>query len=209
MPAFSILVATYNHEKFIKGCIQSVIGQTFPGWEMIILDDGSTDNTGSICREWAAADPRIQYIYQSNKGILRLFETNNHGLEISKGKYISILEGDDFWEKDKLQKQFDALESHPEVVLCWGRVRAFASESGKTHSIVPAFGEKIPESWSNNPTGIILNDLCYDNFIPAVTISIRKSTLIEIGGFRHFEGYPTTDYPTILKLACRGPFYLS
>jgi glycosyltransferase involved in cell wall biosynthesis len=207
MPAFSIVVATYNHERFINDCIQSVTGQTFPDWEMIILDDGSTDNTGAICREWVAADPRISYICQSNKGILRLYETNNHGLEISKGKYISILEGDDFWENDKLQKQFDALESHPEVVLCWGRVKAFSSETGKTHSVVPGFGRKVPVSWTNNPAGIILNDLCFDNFIPAVTISIRKSALIEIGGFQHFEGYPTTDYPTILQLACRGQFY--
>jgi len=207
MPAFSILVPTFNHERFINDCIRSVIGQTFPDWEMIILDDGSTDNTGSLARDWAASDPRITYIYQSNKGIFRLYETNNHGLEISKGKYISILEGDDFWEKDKLQKQSEILENHPEVVLCWGKVNAFVSETGKIRTVLPVSGQHFPVSWNNNPVGCILNDLFLDNFIPSVTISIRKSSLLEIGGFQPLEGYPATDLPTVLRLATRGQFY--
>ena len=207
MPAFSILVPTFNHERFINDCIRSVINQTFPDWEMIILDDGSTDNTGSLASEWAKSDPRITYVYQPNKGIFSLFETNNHGLELSAGKYVSILEGDDFWEKDKLQKQFDALETHPEVVLCWGKVRAFSSETGKVHTVLPRMSEHIPISWTNNPVGSILNDLILDNFIPSVTISIRKSSLLEIGGFQQLEGFPATDLPTVLKLATRGQFY--
>jgi len=155
MSTFSILVPTYNHEQFIDDCIRSVVAQTFTDWEMIVLDDGSPDGTGALVREWAKSELRITYIRQSNKGIFRLFETNNYGLGISKGKYICILEGDDYWEKDKLQKQFNALESHPEVVLCWGKVNAFSSETKKIHTILPMVGSTVPFSWNNNPSGNI------------------------------------------------------
>ncbi len=207
MPAFSILVPTFNHERYIGDCIQSVINQTFTDWEMIILDDGSTDNTGRMAREWADSDSRITYVFQSNKGILRLFETNNYGLGMSKGKYISILEGDDFWEKHKLQIQFDALENHPEVVLCWGKVNAFSSETNQIQSVRPDIGHTFPLSWNNEPVGNILNDLFLDNFIPSVTISMRRSSLEKIGGFQQLEGFPATDLPTVLCLATKGPFY--
>jgi len=206
MTTFSILVPTYNHERFIDDCIRSVADQTFSDWEMIVLDDGSTDSTGALVREWAKSDQRITYICQANKGIFRLFETNNYGLQISKGKYISILEGDDFWEKDKLQRQFDAFESSPETVLCWGKVNAFSSETNKTHTILPVIGSTVPANWKNEPPGTILNDLCLDNFIPSITISIRRSALDEIGGFQELEGFPATDLPTVLMLATKGPF---
>ena len=207
MPIFSILVPTYNHEKFINDCIQSVISQTFSDWEMIILDDGSTDGTGSIAKAFAESDPRIIYVPQPNKGIFRLFETNNSGLKISGGKYISILEGDDLWVKEKLQKQFDVLENNPGVVLCWGKVNAFSSETGQVHAVLPIVGREVPSVWSNDPAGSILNALFLDNFIPSVTITIRRSALLGIGGFQSIEGFPATDLPTILKLACTGQFY--
>ncbi len=207
MSTFSILVPTYNHEQFIDDCIRSVVAQTFTDWEMIVLDDGSPDGTGALVREWAKSELRITYIRQSNKGIFRLFETNNYGLGISKGKYICILEGDDYWEKDKLQKQFNALESHPEVVLCWGKVNAFSSETKKIHTILPMVGSTVPFSWNNNPSGNILNNLCLDNFIPSVTITMRRTALEEIGGFQELQGFPATDLPTVLKLATMGPFY--
>ncbi|GEM_PF-320334 len=207
MPIFSILVPTYNHEKFIGDCIQSVLSQTFSDWEMIILDDGSTDNTGSIAKARAESDPRIIYVQQPNKGIFRLYETNNSGLEISKGNYISILEGDDLWAKDKLQKQFEVLENNPGVVLCFGKVNAFSSETGQVHTVLPIVGREVPATWSNDPAVSILNALFLDNFIPSVTITIRRSALLEIGGFQSIEGYPATDLPTTLKLATQGQFY--
>ncbi|MCX6280760.1 MAG: glycosyltransferase family A protein [Bacteroidetes bacterium] len=110
MSVFSLLIATYNHERFIEECIMSVINQSFTDWEMIILDDGSTDDTGVIANKWASSDRRIHYVYQTNKGIFRLFETNNSGLDMSRGKYISILEGNDSLDKQKLQLQYVALK---------------------------------------------------------------------------------------------------
>jgi len=207
MPVFTILSATYNHRDFIGPCIASVLAQTFTDWEMIILDDGSTDGTGEIARQWAGRDARIHYVRQENRGIFSLAITNNQGLYLSRGRYISILEGDDLWEPDKLQRQFTVMEENPEVVLTWGRARAIIADTGQTQAIAPR--KEIPDNrfWPNRPAGVILNALYIENMIPAVTITVRKTTLETIGGFKQPPGFPTTDFPTLTDLALHGAFF--
>ena len=104
-PLVSIITPTYNHEKYIGECIRSVQSQTYSNWEMLIVDDGSTDNTFSIASELAAGDSRIHVYTQKNIGIFRLCETYNFALSESKGKYIAVLEGDDVWLPEKLSVQ--------------------------------------------------------------------------------------------------------
>ncbi len=207
MPVFSILTPTYNHENFLEACIRSVISQTFQDWEMIILDDGSADRTGDIARQWAAHEKRIRYYHQENKGINSLAETYNTGLSMAQGRYICILEGDDLWKPDKLKRQFDILEQHPEVIVCWGRAEARVSGTSVLERISPPAGIPADPLWFNQPAGTILNALYLENMIPAVTITIRKSALIETGGFKQPPGFPTTDLPTLTDLALRGPFF--
>ena len=101
----SIITATYNHEKFIAKCIESVLRQTYPNWEQIIVDDGSTDNTESIVREYAAKDSRIKYIRKEHEGIMNLKNSYNLALDNSTGDLIAILEGDDYWPDYKLEVQ--------------------------------------------------------------------------------------------------------
>jgi len=206
MPVFTILSATYNHERYLENCILSVLAQTFSDWEMILLDDGSTDHTGEIASQYADRDPRIRYIRQENQGIFKLAVTNNKGLSMARGRYISILEGDDCWEPDKLQRQFEILEANPDVVVCWGRAEALVAETREIQSISPKQGGEDP-CWTNRPTGTILNLLYLENMIPAVTITMRKSALDKIGGFKQPAEFPTTDLPTLLNLALAGAFW--
>ncbi len=207
MPAFTILSPTFNHERFIAKCIDSVLAQNFTDWEMIILDDGSTDKTGEIAARFASVDPRIQYHRQENQGIFSLAETNNKGLSMARGRYISILECDDCWEPEKLQRQFDILESHPEVVVCWGRAQALVAETQEVQNLSPKAGRYDTTVWPNQPPGSILNALYLENMIPAVTITMRRTALEAIGGFRQPAEFPTTDLPTLLDLALQGEFY--
>lgn len=206
MPAFTILTPAFNHEKFLDECIRSAVDQTFTDWEMIILDDGSTDGTGSVARRWAASDHRIRYHHQENQGILALASTYNTGLSMASGKYISILEGDDLWETGKLQRQFAILEQQPEVVVTWGRARALVEGTGEIQRVSPPETTHANPLWTNNPAGSILNALYLENMIPAVTITIRKETLTAVGGFKQPPGFPTTDLPTLVDLALAGSF---
>lgn len=207
MPLFTILTPTYNHENYLEDCILSVIGQTFQDWEMIILDDGSTDGTPEIARNWVGKDSRITYIHQSNQGIFKLAGTYNKGLNLARGKYISVLEGDDLWEPDKLQRQSEVLENHPDVVVGWGRAVKIQAETKRKLGPIPDDKISIPATWTNRPIGNVLNALYIENMIPAVTISFRKSTLDEVGGFIQPPDFPTTDLPTLMELALRGEFF--
>lgn len=97
MPKFSIIVPVYNVEKYIDECVQSVIGQTFTDWELILIDDGSTDNSYEICRSYAENDIRIQAIHQDNVGASG---ARNKGMANAAGEYILFLDSDDFYNKD-------------------------------------------------------------------------------------------------------------
>lgn len=87
MPVISIVVPVYNVEKYLSTCLQSIINQSFKDFEAILMDDGFTDKSGSICDEFSKKDPRFIIIHQDNKG---LPGARNSGLHIAKGEYISF-----------------------------------------------------------------------------------------------------------------------
>jgi len=207
MPLFTVLTPTYNHENYLEDCILSVIGQTFQDWEMIILDDGSTDKTPEIAEYWAKKDSRITFIRQPNQGVFRLAETYNKGLKIAQGRYISILEGDDLWETIKLQRQKEVLENNPDVVVAWGRAIKIQAETRRNLGTIPGKDVSKPSTWTNKPAGTILDAFYIENMIPAVTVTMRKSALNETGGFIQPINFPTTDLPTLMELALKGEFF--
>src|SRR4030065_2093520 len=116
-PLVTVLTTTYNHSKFIADCIGSVLAQTYDNWEQVIVDDGSTDSTEEIVREFD--DERIVYVKQKHVGIHRLSETYNRGLKLAKGDLIAILEGDDMYPRRKLELQIDSLAD--DTVLSFGK----------------------------------------------------------------------------------------
>jgi teichuronic acid biosynthesis glycosyltransferase TuaG len=101
----SIITPVYNCEKFIKECIQSVLNQTFKDWELILIDDFSSDSSRSIINEYINLDSRIKaYYFDENVGA---GITRNKGIEISTRRFIAFLDSDDYWQKDKLKIQID------------------------------------------------------------------------------------------------------
>lgn len=92
MPKVSIIVPVYNTEKYVDRCIQSIIGQTFKDFELILVNDGSTDASGRICEDWAKADKRITAIHQPNKGVSA---ARNKGTSIAQGEYVCFVDSDD------------------------------------------------------------------------------------------------------------------
>ncbi len=200
-PLVSIITLTYNHEKYIGQCIESVTKQTFKDWEMIIIDDGSTDRTGEVIAEYK--DPRIHYVLQEHQGLWKIGATYNKALSMARGEYIAILEGDDYWPSYKLGKQIPSLLP-PDVVLSYGR-GLMINERGKAFNYMD-----IPHDKSvryNNPTGQSLRwYLSKGGFITNQTVIIRKSTLLKIGGFVQPDYFPACDYPTYLRLCLEGHF---
>ena len=119
LPIISIVMGVFNDEKYIDDVIKSLLAQTFKNFELIIVDDGSTDNSAAILSAHAKLDKRIQIITQVNSG---LGAALNKGIEVACGKYIARIDADDFAYSDRLEKQFNYLEQHPDVVALGTKV---------------------------------------------------------------------------------------
>lgn len=100
MPEVSIIVPIYNVEKYLRRCIDSILNQTFEDFELILIDDGSTDDSASICEEYVIKDKRVKYIYQDNRGVS---EARNKGIESCCGKYIQFIDSDDYVDRDFIE----------------------------------------------------------------------------------------------------------
>lgn len=192
----TIITPTYNHEDYIGQCIESVLSQTYTHWEQIIIDDGSSDGTAEVIAQYS--DPRIRYIRQSNVGIWRLKETYNRALKEARGNLIAILEGDDFWPPDKLEKQALAFE-HKDVVLSCG-IGVQVDSKGIAFDAAP---ENV-KSLSLLSREEALRKLILSNFITACTVMCRKEALQYGGGFQQASYTPFVDYPTWLELCLHG-----
>lgn len=116
MPQVSMIVPVYQVEKYIAQCIESVLNQTFTDFELILIDDGSKDNSGSICDMYAAKDKRITVIHTENNGAAT---ARNIGLEKASGRYITFLDGDDYLADNMIERLFNEIDgSEYDIAVC-------------------------------------------------------------------------------------------
>lgn len=133
-PLVSIITLTYNHEEYISKCIESVISQTYADWEEIIIDDGSSDRTREIIASFK--DKRIRYYHLEHRGFDYIGENYNYALRLCRGEYIAILEGDDFWPKDKIEKCVKFFND-PEVIMVYGLTQEVTWDRKPTKKTIP------------------------------------------------------------------------
>ena len=168
----SIIVPVYNVEKYLKKCIESLIGLEIDNYEIILINDGSTDKSLEICETYSKKYPKlIKVINQKNKG---LSESRNTGLKIAKGEYVYFIDSDDFIEKDKFEDCFKTLVNNNSDVLIFGYY--FEDENNQynetRYSYISA-GDKLYES-----NDLLINELSNRNLPAAVCFGIYKKKLI-------------------------------
>ena len=105
----SIITPVYNVEKFIVETIESVLNQSHSNWELILVDDGSTDSSTEICKQYASKDERVKYFHKQNGGQA---SARNLGIKKAKGEYVTFLDSDDLYCFDKLQSHLSDLKNH-------------------------------------------------------------------------------------------------
>jgi len=128
MPKITVAIPSYNHEKYIAHAIRSVLEQTFQDFEIVITDDGSSDETLQVIREFT--DPRIRiYCNEKNCGASAAM---NNCIQQAKGEYIAILNSDDLFSPDKLEKQVDFLDKNPEIGAVFGYAQIIDDTKGHT-----------------------------------------------------------------------------
>lgn len=116
-PLISVVMPSYNAEKYISEAIQSVLAQTYENLELLVIDDGSTDSTADIVRRFSKIDSRVT-LYMNSKNI-GVALTRNRGMDLAKGSWIALLDSDDVWHKDKLEKQVALAEkTGADIIYC-------------------------------------------------------------------------------------------
>ncbi|WP_346937783.1 glycosyltransferase family 2 protein [uncultured Clostridium sp.] len=138
-PLISIIMPAYNCEKYIEDAINSVIAQTYNSWEIIVIDDGSRDNTISIIEDLSNKDYRIRF-YKNEKN-LGVSETRNKGISFAKGEWIAFLDSDDMWEDSKLEKQILLSNKVGAEFVFTGS--SFINESGANYKGILKVPEKV------------------------------------------------------------------
>jgi glycosyltransferase involved in cell wall biosynthesis len=196
----SIIMPMFNSERFVGETIRSLLAQTYDNWELIVIDDGSTDSSAVIVKGFQ--DPRIRYYFQDNLGVKRLAETMNVGLSKIEGELVTMLPSDDVWPDYRLQSQVHYFDD-PGLVLCFGKQHLIDVQGD-------IIGEtKLPKKMAskiNDPVGSALNEMFVWNYIPQPTVLIRAKSLMKIGGYLQPDDLFAEDYPTHMALAFEGRF---
>jgi glycosyltransferase involved in cell wall biosynthesis len=192
-PLVTIVSPTHNQERFVASCAESALQQTYPDWEQVFVDDGSSDRTLAILEQYH--DPRIRVIALPHAGLGSLARSYNAALAASNGSLVAILEGDDQWPADKLEVQLRSFES-PDTVLSWGRADLVDDAGNRVGQMVspPAAGGALRIT-----TAAAFHRLTRSNFlVPTVTVMIRRTVLDSLGGFRQTGSSMLVDLPTWL-----------
>lgn len=184
-PLVSVIMPAYNAEEYISEAVQSVMAQTYTNWELLILDDCSTDGTADKARCFSDLDPRIT-LYSNPKNI-GVALTRNKGMALAKGSWVALLDSDDIWHKDKLEKQLVAAENTgADIIYC-------------SYSLMDKNGEHLSDFIVPERTSY--DDMLRKNVIGCSTVFMRSPILIH----HHFstEHYHE-DYVLWLELLKSG-----
>ncbi len=161
-PFFSVITPTYNRSKYIVKAIESVLAQTFQEFELIIVDDGSEDDTESLVVPFINTDSRVQYIKQENKG---RSTARNVGIEAAKGEYICFLDSDDIWLPKHLQLIFDGTEKVSEPSFIFTALAYRFPNGEETQKRFPEIGQTKPI------------DYVIENQVSTITVAVHHSVL--------------------------------
>jgi len=168
-PHVSVVMAAKNYARFLPQAVESVLAQTFADWELLIVDDGSTDATPRAVRPYLI-DPRVRYFRSDKLGQPR---AKNLGITLSRGEFVAFLDADDAWEPTKLAKQLAVFEANPTIGVVFCR-RSLIDENG---SPIPARTAPQP------PCGRVLDRMFVQNFVCFSSAVVRRTVFSHVGSF--------------------------
>lgn len=167
-PKVSVVMTVYNGKKYIREAIDSILAQTFTAFEFIIVDDASTDETWTILN--SVNDPRLRLV-RNNRNI-GIYKSANNGLSLSKGEYIARMDADDVSLPERLARQVDFLETHPEIGVLGTGVHLIDGSGCTSHTL------QLPTQH-----GLLRWYLCFYNPIAHSTVMMRRKIIEQVGGY--------------------------
>jgi glycosyltransferase involved in cell wall biosynthesis len=186
LPMVSIMMCAYNRAHYLPQAIESVLMQNYKGWELLVLDDASIDNTAEVMKSYAN-EPRIRYMkHLQNKG---LAENRNFGLKESKGEYVAILDSDDYWtDTNKLTSQVNFLSQNKE----YGLIGTYGKTVNEKDEVISNLNYEVEDK------KIRKKILFYHQFLHSSVIFVKK-LMTEAGGYNEAFA-PAEDYDLILHI---------
>jgi glycosyltransferase involved in cell wall biosynthesis len=209
-PVVSVVIIFLDEERFLAEAVESVLGQTYRSWEVVLVDDGSTDASTRIARAYAGKYPdAIRYVEHDGHENRGMSASRNLGIARAHGRYVAILDADDVWVPTTLEEQVAILDSHPEAAMVYGRVQRWYSWTGDADDrhrdsmrelVVP------PDRVVAPPTLCPL--LIQDRGVPS-GILVRREVAEEVGGFEaKFRGM-YEDNAFLFKVCLRHAVFAS
>ena len=183
----SVVIPAYNAEAFIRSAIESALSQTLPVHEVLVIDDGSQDQTPQIV---ASYGKQVRLISQPNGGPS---SARNHGAQVATGEYIAFLDADDRWSADKLERQAAAMQERPEAVLCYTSLLM----------LLPDGSEKVEIACPEDRVAEVLR--IYNPNITPSAVLVRRDLLVASGGF-DVTRQGCEDWELWFRLSRTGPF---
>lgn len=192
----SVIVPVYNVEKYLGQCVDSILGQTYPHLEVILVDDGSTDGSGKLCDAYAEQDTRVKVVHQQNKG---LSGARNSGLSLATGVYIAYVDSDDWLESDALEQCVRSIvaSSQPDILM-YGYYRATSQDKQAC----------ILASPPTSPEEAVMGIVDTVKFIPSVWSRLFKRSLVEDLVFMEGRVYEDVPYSLNAHLLAKSFVYL-
>jgi len=186
----SVIIPTYNRANFLKEAIDSVLNQDYKNFELIVVDDGSTDETTSVLKGYY---DKIKYIRIPHQGVSR---ARNVGIEQAKGGLIAFLDSDDLWMPKKLSIQVEFFKKHLDALVC------------QTEEIWIRNGRRVnPKKYHIKPSGMIFEQCLKRCMVSTSSVMVRRSLFESIGVFDE-SFYVCEDYEIWLRVSARYPIYL-
>lgn len=204
VPKVSIILANYNEEKYIAEAIESVINQTYANWELIIVDDASTDRSQEIINSYE--DSRIKTRFcEKNQHVAY---ASNIGIDMATGEYIAKIDSDDIWEPEKLEKQVSFMEEHVEYGVCFSKVNIIDEESEEANTKFSDIFELFNKVKNQSQEEWIKYFLKNGNCLCNASALIRKDALQYVGGHYNLAFVGAEDYELWMRLVIKFPIYV-
>lgn len=192
MPLVSVIIPVYNGEKYIEEAMNSVYAQTFRDFELIVINDGSTDCIEGRLEKYRN---RMIYLAQENRGISA---ARNHGLQVARGTLIAFLDADDIWLPQKLERQVEFARAHPEYGIVAADVEAFDKRGILNCSVK----NRYPIS-----NGYVMEKLLFYNWIGTSAAMVQRECFEKVGTFDEEPGILGEDWMMWVRIAAQYPIY--
>jgi teichuronic acid biosynthesis glycosyltransferase TuaG len=200
LPLISVIMPAYNSSNFISEAIHSVIIQSYTNWELLIINDGSTDTTSEIALNFCNLDSRIKYYYQENG---KQGKARNLGISKANGEFIAFLDADDLWLSEKLEIQIKEIFNRNVDLIFSNSYIIYGNESNVLNETL-----NIPSDIYHDRTSIPM--FLKKNRVPILTVLVKKAKLIEVNGFSEIEEIQNVeDYHLWLKLLMSNATFYS